>query len=175
MKEQSLVLKNRIDGIQVTPTVIVLLATCLLPLLIHLIPLSTGAPIGAVLLPIFYLPFIALIFFRKHVALVAALLAPTINFLLTGSPQWELVAILSVELLAFVLLASNLLRHHLLKWLAAPIGYFGAVVIASLCFMVWPLMPNLSAAEFLTQSIGTALPGILVLAIINVVVLIVKR
>ena len=175
MKQQAFVLQDRSKGLQITPTIAILAATCLLPLMVHLIPFGTGAPAGAMLLPIFYLPFIALVFFKKHVALIAALLAPVINFLITGNPQWELVTLLSIELVAFVMLAASLLRHHQLKWIAAPVGYLGAKLVSSLVLMLLPLLPNLQASDFLVQSIGTALPGILILIVINILVLKLKK
>ncbi|NND06765.1 MAG: hypothetical protein HKN87_10330 [Saprospiraceae bacterium] len=175
MKQHALVLQDRSKGLQITPTIAILIATCLLPLMVHLIPIGGGAPAGAMLLPIFYLPFIALIFFKKHVALVAALLAPFINFLLTGNPQWELVTLLSVELVAFVILSAGLLRQHRLKWIAAPVGYLGAKLVSSLVLILLPLLPNLQASDFLAQSIATALPGILILMVINILVLKLKK
>jgi len=175
MKEQTLHLGSQSRGFQLAPTLMILLASALLPFLIHLIPFGTGTPVGPAFLPIFYLPFIALVFFKRHVALIAAALAPFINFLLTGSPQWEFVTLLSVELVAFVLIASHLLKNRSLKWVAAPIGYLLAKLISCLILLVLPLLPAIAPLDFTLQALTMAVPGILILTVINLIVLKYKK
>ena len=85
-----------------------------------------GVPVGAYLLPMFYIPFIALVAYRLPVALIVALLAPPLNFLLTGNPQWGLMGILTIELVLFTLLAYVLMLQGKVKWIAAPLAYLGA-------------------------------------------------
>ena len=47
-----------------------------LPIILHLLPSTVGVPMGPKLLPLFYAPFIAVLFFRFPVALFVALLGP---------------------------------------------------------------------------------------------------
>ncbi|MEX0884645.1 MAG: hypothetical protein WDZ72_14340, partial [Cyclobacteriaceae bacterium] len=61
---------------------IVISAAVLLPILIHLIPPVNGIPMGAYLLPMFYIPLISLLIFGRKIALIVAALAPVLNFLL---------------------------------------------------------------------------------------------
>ena len=102
--------------IQIKEAAIILGITILMPFIIHLLPIVDNVPIGARLLPIFYAPLIAVIFFRWHVGLLAALLAPVINFLITGSPQWQVVIILTYELTLFVVFISLLKDIKIVRW-----------------------------------------------------------
>ncbi len=172
MKERTLILDTPIiEKLQLKPAIAILASTCLLPFLIHLIPPFGDTPIGAMLLPMFYIPFIAIVFFRLHVGLIAAALAPVLNFLITGNPQWQLVAVLSFELIVFVLLAHQMLKVDTFKWVAAPLAYLGAKVISSACLLFVTLLPNVHPMNFFTQSVSNAVAGIIILALINVIVL----
>lgn len=160
---------------QIKTIVAVLLAACLLPILIHLIPPYQGIPIGALLLPMFYIPFIAIAFFRLHIGLIAAALAPTLNFLLTGNPQWQIVAILSFELVLFVLIAYGLLQTKGMKWLAAPIAYLIAKIISSSCLWLIPILPESEPVTFFLTSVSNGMAGILILGLLNISVLYYKQ
>jgi hypothetical protein len=171
MKERTLVLDTPlVQRLQLKPAIAILLSTCLFPFLVHLFPPYQGIPIGAILLPMFYIPFIAIVFFRLHVGLIAGALAPVLNFLITGNPQWQFVLILSFELIVFVLLASQMLQLNPFKWVAAPLGYLGAKVISSGGLLFVPLLPQVHPLDFLTQSVSNGIPGIIILALINVMV-----
>lgn len=171
MKERTLALDTRIaQRLQLKPAVVVLLSTCLLPFFIHLIPPYQGVPMGAILLPMFYIPFIAVVFFRLHVGLIAAALAPLLNFLVTGNPQWQIVVILSFELMFFVILAAQMLKMNPLRWVAAPLGYLATKVISAGCLLFVPLLPQMHPLDFLTQSVSNGMIGILILGLINIVV-----
>jgi glucose-6-phosphate-specific signal transduction histidine kinase len=137
------------------------------PIIIHVIPPYNGIPIGAYLLPMFYIPFVALVWYRLPVALIVAALAPILNFTLTGNPQWGFMAILTTELILFTVLANMMLKGKL-KWIAAPLSYIGAKVISSVLLLA---IPFLDTAPFLffTASLTNAAPGILILLVINIV------
>lgn len=170
MKERILTLDAQVNQkLQIKPAIAVLLATCLLPFLIHLIPPYQGVPMGAMLLPMFYIPFIAVVFFRLHVGVIAAALAPLLNFVVTGNPQWQIVAILSFELIVFVILAAQMLKVNPLKWVAAPLGYLATKVISAGCLLIVPLLPQMHPLDFLTQSVSNGLIGILILGVINII------
>ena len=93
---QKIILSTQVDKI-----IIVLAASSIIPLLIHFLPSPTQIPAGAVWLPIFYAPFIAVIFFKPHVAVFVSVLVPLLNMFLTGRPVPPMTNILIIELLIF--------------------------------------------------------------------------
>ena len=151
-------------------TALILLAAVFFPFFIHLIPPYNGFPIGAYLLPMFYIPFIALFWYDWKVALPIAILSPLLNFMITGSPQWGFLVVLTLELILFTGIAFLLLNHYNLKWIAAPFGYIGAKVISSLLLLVIPIMPA-APMEFFMGSLSRALPGIGILLLLNFLLL----
>lgn len=156
-----------LDSLQIKTTVAVLLAACMVPILVHMIPPYQGIPIGALLLPMFYIPFIAISFFRLHIGLIAAALAPVLNFLLTGNPQWQIVAILSFELVVFVLIARGLLHTKGIKWIAAPLAYLMTKVISSSALLLIPVLPETEPVVFFLTSVSNGIAGILILGLLN--------
>jgi len=151
-------------------TAVILMTAVFFPFIIHLIPPHNGFPIGAYLLPMFYIPFIALFWYDWKVALPIAVLAPLINFTITGNPQWEFLVVLTLELVLFTGIAYLLLNHKTLKWIAAPFGYIGSKVISSLLLIVIPIMPA-APMEFFLGSLSRALPGIGILLLLNFLLL----
>lgn len=158
-------------GLQWRATVILLAIASVLPLLIHLIPPYQGTPMGAVLLPMFYVPLIALLFYRTHVAVIVAVLAPVINYLLTGLPHWQFITLLGLELLVFTLMANRLLHSVVMAWVAAPLAFLLAKVVAASVLFFIPLLEVTEPLIYLRNSLGYAIPGILLLWVINVVAL----
>lgn len=136
------------------------------PIIIHLIPSYNGIPIGAYLLPMFYIPFVALVWFRLPVALIVASLAPILNFALTGNPNWGFMAILTTELILFTFLAYLMLKGNL-KWVAAPLSYIGAKVVSSILLLAVPLL-EVAPLKFFMASLTNAALGILILLLINI-------
>jgi membrane-associated HD superfamily phosphohydrolase len=136
------------------------------PFIVHIAPPYNGIPIGAYLLPMFYIPFIALVLYRLPVALIVAALAPIFNFILTGNPQWGFMGILTIELVFFTGLA-HLLLHGNLKWFAAPLGYIGAKVVSTSLLFVVPLVEAMPF-NFFKTSLTNAVAGILILFLINI-------
>lgn len=151
---------------QIKTTVAVLLVASLLPLVVHLIPAYQGIPIGALLLPMFYVPFMAIVLFSLPVGLIAAALAPAVNFLLTGNPHWQLLAILTFELVIFVLVARALLQHKALRWIAAPLSYAITKAISSAALLLIPILPSEPVSFFIT-SVTNGVAGIFILALLN--------
>lgn len=150
-------------------TILVLGVTVAIPFLVHLIPFSDSVPIGAKLLPMFYAPLAAMILFRFQVAFVAAVLAPFINFALTGQPILEITLLLSLELGLFSVFVYFLLQGRMLKWIAAPLAYLLAKVISSLMIGWFPI--EMTSLDFWTTSIYNGLPGLLILLGLNILVL----
>lgn len=148
----------------------VLLAMLMAPLLIHLFPSFSNVPNGAVWLPIFYAPIFAVRYFRPHVSFAAGLLAPTVNFLLTGRPAGELVFPLTVELLLF----SGLLVMLNPRWgqfVALPVlAYLATKLVSVVFFAVGTEMFSLAniASQFF-RSLRVSLPGLCVLFLLSAV------
>jgi hypothetical protein len=157
-KTASLALKNLIsDKLQIKESVLVLAFSVLIPVLVHLIPVS-GNP-GAVLLPIFIAPFIAVVFFRLNVGITAALLSPMLNYLLTGSPVSGAVGIITLELSLFVLAAWLLTKFDYIKLFAAPVSIIFAMFITQLIS---------SSLSHFTVVLTAGLPGIVIISVINI-------
>jgi hypothetical protein len=136
------------------------------PIIIHLIPSYNGIPIGAYLLPMFYIPFVALVWYRLPVAFIVAALAPILNFTLTGNPNWGFMGILTTELILFTLLAYLMLKGNI-KWVAAPFSYIGAKVFSSIMLLAIPVL-DVAPFQFFMASLTNAAPGILILLLINI-------
>ncbi len=167
--EQNITLQQK-QGLQVKQTVLILAATMLTPFFVHLFPPIGNVPLGAQLLPMFYAPFIAVIFFRKHVALLAALLAPTLNYLITGFPSVQLVTILTFELLLFVQIVSLLNNYEKLAYVKAPLAYVLTKIVSSTLLLTAPDLIGTSGFDFFLTSVSTASLGLVVLLIISIVV-----
>ena len=83
-------------------------ASVAIPFAVHLVP--GGSSIGAAILPIFWAPLLAVVFFGPVPGVAAALVAPVLNHLITGMPPSFVLLPLTVELAIFVgvlLLASR--------------------------------------------------------------------
>lgn len=166
--EQNITLQQK-QGFQLKQTVLVLATTMLMPFFVHLFPPIGNVPLGAQLLPMFYAPFIAVVFFRKHVALIAALLAPTLNYLITGFPSIQLVGILTFELLLFVQIVVFLNQYEKLAYVKAPLAYVLTKVVSSTLLLLAPNLIGTSGFDFFVASISTASLGLVILLIISIV------
>ena len=141
--------------------------TLLLPFLVHLIP-SSGVPLGARLLPIFFAPFLAAMLFHPAVSLITAAATPALNHLLTGRPSPEMAGLLSAELLLFV---GFVLLGKRLGWrtfLLAPLAYVGS---STLVYALTKLFGNAEPWVSRLDALQIALPGLICLAILNALVL----
>lgn len=154
---------------QLTQTAVVLGATMILPVLVHLLPNINGQLSGAVLLPIFLAPMIAAFLYKKHVAIFAGIFAPLLNFLIMGKPAPEMVITLGFEVVLFVLALNWLRNFRAIRYLAAPVAYLicSFIVVAGLSFIGHLANP----LSFWLNSTTVAIPGIILLGILNVVIL----
>lgn len=157
---------------QVAQTVVILAATMALPVLVHLLPNINGNLSGAVLLPIFIAPMLATFIYKKHVAIFAGIFAPLLNYLLMGRPAPEMVITLGFEVVAFVLLLSWLKNLKGIQYLAAPLSFLLASLITMLGLSV---VSNAEPVSLWLNSTAVAIPGILLLAILNIVLLKFKK
>ena len=138
---QTIAVERRlIDKLLIKEMVFVLVFSVLLQVLIHLIP-SGNVPAGAYLLPLFYAPFIAVLFFRLQVGIVVALLSPLCNYLITGNPVPELLGVITIELVAFVLLSKLLSNYNITRYIKCSCKFYINKSIFFLC--------NFAAAVFI--------------------------
>lgn len=149
-------------------TLLTVIAALLLPLLVHLLPASGTPPLGARLLPIFYAPLLAAVFFGPVASLAASVLAPFANLALTGRPPLPLATQLSAELLIFTGVVLGLGRRWPRFALAAPLAYVVARTVTFFALTPTSVTTGGSWAA-LFASLGAALPGIVVLTLLNVV------
>lgn len=152
----------------ISATAVTVLAALLLPLLFHLLPVSGGVPLGMRLLPIFYAPFLAAVFFPSLVSLSAALLAPLVNHLLTGRPAPEMAVVLTLELLVFTGIVLLARRRWPRFMVLAPLAYLVAKLVALL--VLAPFAATSLSAQAFFASLQTGLPGILALSLLNIAV-----
>ncbi|MBL7967787.1 MAG: hypothetical protein JNK09_12360 [Prolixibacteraceae bacterium] len=154
---------------QITQAFAILAATMILPVLIHFLPNINGQLSGAVLLPIFWAPLFATFVYKKHVALFAGIFAPLLNYLILGRPAPEMVITLGFEVVLFVLLLGWLKNFKFLQSRSAVPAY----MISSLIVIVGlSLVGNLNNPfSFWWQSMMIAIPGILIMSILNVAIL----
>lgn len=153
------------DKLRIQAISIMLVSAWILPFLVHLLPTYQGIPMGAFLLPMFYIPFIAVYFYRWQMGLLVAASGPILNFLITGSPNWEFLAILGFELMVFSLFAFLLIQTKC-KILAAPLAYLSAKIVSSFLLIFIPLLA-VSPMAFFGNSLTNAAPGLLVLFVLN--------
>ena len=156
-------------GLQIRETVLILGISLVLPFLVHSFPTEASIPLGARLLPIFYAPFVAVLFFRFHVGLIAGILAPMVNYLITGFPEWQQVALLSFELGAFATCTHLLIRHKKIQWVLAPMAFIFAKVFSTSLICYFPMLKaGMLPTQYFEMTISIAWAGIIMLWIINV-------
>lgn len=159
---------NLLSRIQIKETVLILSLSVLMPFLIHFLPDYNGIPIGAILLPMFWAPYIAAKFFKFHVGLIAALTAPIMNYWITGNPQMAIVSLMTVQLALFVIVSALLKNIGRLQYLNAVLSYLIAVTLSAFIILVLPLlMPGMILENYFISAIVSGLPGIVLLAVIN--------
>jgi len=124
--------KKSLSCFQVKETVIILAAAVIFPFIMHLFPSSDGIPWGERLLPMFYAPFIAVVLLRPHAGIIAAVLAPILNSLITGLPAAGKIPIISLRLLLFIAVAHLIISRRKRFWLAAPLAYLAAMLVSGI-------------------------------------------
>lgn len=154
-------IKNQYKSSPASVMLLSLIAAVLFPIVVHLLPSVQGTPVGAILLPMFYVPLVALLLIDRVPALVAAALSPTLNFLISGNEQWSLLILLSFELMVFTLVISYLFSKNAPFWTVVP-GIFLAKVAGAGLIAGFGLLP-LSPITYFVQSLYTGLPGIVML------------
>ncbi len=162
----SAALKPIVKDLELKGVAILIAASLVVPFLIHLIPPVNGVRMGAVLLPMFYVPLIAVTFYKFRTALIVTAFGPSLNYLLTGSPVAGAVPLLTSEVLLFVLILTVLLKYNRLKQISALISILPALVIPPL--LIGLFSGHGYSLEHLLISLRNAVPGIIVLMLMNI-------
>ena len=146
-----------------------LAVAAVIPLLVHLLPPWDATRLGGHLLPMFWMTFVAAYLYGPRLGVLAGLVAPLANLLLTGQPAGRSLGVLTMELVVFALLAVWAARRFPRCWLVAPLSYAGARLVSIL------LQAGLASGGFgaapalLLRSVVTGLAGLGLLALINAV------
>jgi hypothetical protein len=175
MKMDPMVIQKRPFALVLHETIVVLAVSVIVPFVVHLFPPSGKVLVGARFLPLFYAPFVAVVLFRPAVSMMSALLAPCLNQLLTGSPCFEKVIVLTLELFLFTLIAQALVVEKKSFWGAAVLSYIVSKGVSVL--LLWKtllMIPRVSVEVYFLRSIYTALPGIGILFLINIYLNVIK-
>jgi hypothetical protein len=153
----------------VKETAVLLALAWFIPFAIHLAPWSGPRPLGAYLLPMFWAAFVAAYFYGGIMGLIVGLFSPVLNLLVTGLPAWKFLSVLSFELALSVLVATWAIRAWPRFFLIAPLSYLGAKIASTGLQAVTPIFGDIGApGQFFVQSVVGSLPGLVVLAAINV-------
>ena len=165
----SVINREFIKNLRVAETMLLLLGSVILQFIIHLIPPVNGIPLGQILLPAFYAPLIAILFFRLHVGLIAAIAGPILNYFITGAPKPEILAALTIEVAIFTIVYNILINDTRIKNTSAFISIIAAVLFS---FLLLPILDESSFANanFL-QSFIIIIPGIVLLSFLNIFLL----
>jgi uncharacterized membrane protein len=150
---------------------LLLLAAWVVPFLVHLIPWTGVRPIGAYLLPMFWMAFIATFLYGARIGALVGVFVPVLNVILTGLPDPVRVGSTVTELVVFAVLASLLLARVPRLLLAGPLAYVAAKVASAL--LVAGARGDLSglAPAALGASLARAVAGLSVLLVVHFVLL----
>lgn len=141
----------------------------LVPFLVHLVPWSGGRPLGVHLLPAFWTAFVAVYLYGRGVGVMVALVVPLLNFLTMGLPAAERVGLMSVEAVAFVVLAAVFVGRWPALRFAAPLAWLGARALALLVQWAVPAFGyTRDPVEHFAGSVVASLAGLGVLLAMNV-------
>lgn len=161
-----------IKKLQIIEITALIAATVFVQFIVHLIPFGNQVPLGAILLPMFYIPLIALIFYKFYAALIVTAVGPVLNYFLTGSPKPEILPLVTFELLVFVLILTPLLKYNRINKLSALLSIIAAKLAS------WSALSLFISSEFSTNifinSLITAIPGIIVLELLNILFIYIK-
>ncbi len=147
---------------------ILLCLSVLFPFMVHLIPIPEDARLGPRLLPVFYAPLLATLWGRARSAVAVALLAPWLNWGLTGHPSPPGAVVMTVQLLGFVVALRALLAGVGARWfLAVPAYFCGLAASAAVAATVPSLIGGRAVLAWATQSAIVGLPGITILLLIT--------
>lgn len=145
----------------------VLTLSLIIPFLVHLIPSPTATPIGAYLIPLFYIPTAAIFIFNKWSVSLAVAFTPYIYSFINGLPTLEMSSILSIELFLYTHLLVQLKDNEKFNPGAPFISLLVAkVVVTFLLLFLFSAIYSNPILDYTLLSTLHALPGIVLLHII---------
>ncbi|MEM6629998.1 MAG: hypothetical protein AAF694_10025 [Bacteroidota bacterium] len=148
------------------------LLAMLLPFILHLLPNPSGYPIGAKLIPLFYAPFIAVLFFRFPIALAIGIFAPLANFLFIGQPSFPSLIQLGLEITGFICLSHLLKNYKGIRWVNAPFSFIGAKMgVWGLFTALSSVFPGIDPPAYFETTVAFAAPGLFILWALNLAML----
>lgn len=140
----------------------------LFPFMIHLLPVPDDSRLGARLLPMFYAPLLAALLGRTTSAFAVAVLAPWVNWLITGHPVPRTGIVMTLQLVVFVAALRALLAPLGPRWYLAAPAYLLGLAASVLAAAVFPeLIGSRPVLPWAAGTLTMALPGIAVLLLIN--------
>lgn len=146
---------------------IVLSLSLVIPFLIHLIPSPTTSPIGAYLIPLFFVPVIASFSFNKWMVSIASAVAPFVYSLINGLPTLEMSIILCAELFLFTHFLYMLRSISKLNFALPVISFLSSKAILALgIFIFGSTLYSNAFSNYLIGTTITALPGIILLVVL---------
>ncbi len=173
INSNTVAIDSLIKRLQVKEITILIAASVFLQFIIHLIPAANGVPLGAILLPMFYAPLIAVMFYKFRTALAVTAFVPILNYLITGNPRLETVPLLTFEVLLFVLMLTAFLKYNKLNKVGALISILSAIVVMPLIFGIFG-NSGFSASHILI-SLKNAFPGMIIIVLLNFLLLRLKE
>lgn len=151
---------------------VVLALSLMFPFLIHVLPVPETSRLGARLLPMFYAPLLAALWGRMATAWLCALLAPALNWVLTGHPAPPGTYAIMIQLLIFVVVVRGLLMRAGVRWFLAIPAYLAGMGTTLLSALIFPaLIDGRPPVDWAVQSVIRSLPGVAVLVLITCAVL----
>jgi len=151
---------------------VLLSLSVMFPFLVHIIPVPEDARLGARLLPAFYAPLLAALLGRERTAVAVALLAPWLNWALTGHPSPLGAVAMTIELLVFVAAMRAMLARAGARWYLAGPAYLMCLAAAAVAAAAFPaLVGGRAPLGWAAGCVVTGVPGIAILVLINWAVL----
>lgn len=152
-------LSRTISYWQADKVLLTLVGTAFFPWMVHSFPASQGTSLGQIWLPIFWAPLVAILTCRRHVALTAVLLGPSLNHLIFGLPSIGMFYVLTFELLVFSVFLQAFGRKGTLRMGFVVLAYLVARLLA-----VWLFGPKVffEAFAIFLASVKTSWPGLIV-------------
>lgn len=147
----------------------VLLALSLLfPFMLHLVPVPDDVRLGPRLLPMFYAPLLGALLGRISSAVAVAVIAPWLNYLVTGHPWPRGCVMMNLQLLTFVVLLRWLLARFGPRWFLAAPAYFLCMLVAAAAGALRPeLINGAPALAWYLRVVTMGLPGVGIFLLIN--------
>ena len=149
-------------------TALTIIGMLILPFVVHLIPFSGKYPLGVYLLPMFLGPLVAAFYVSPVSLILASIIAPIMNNLLTGLPQVPGLYFLMGELLLF-----SLFVHWAIQNRKTFVGFSAIAYLAASLIILIPSLIILNDGIALPMigdrlaRLAFSLPGILILVVIE--------